>query len=654
MKKIILLLAGTFGIFGANAQYAGNSSLVLTSNAKRMPIHHAPVVSQQSQVHTHRLAGKTTSVAFLTENFGSGTATSLPTGWTTGAITVGTWKWANTASTSAYTIGAMNSTTASNGWMIFNSDSIGAATSGAPAGWLQSPSYNCSTHHTVRLSFEDYYRKYEDSCYVWVSTNPLFSTYSTFPVLTNNDLPDNESTANPTTVHIDITSAAGNMPAVYIRFVTYGPTLGAYSWMIDDLSLSELDSIDVGVENSCVVYTSGDGAASFGSMPSKIIDSLFPVTFGSNYGFTPEPSTAVNAGIYQGTSSVYSNSVTVNLPKDAVDTLVDFSSTAPQYYSNTQATYIVPFSVPEVADADLTNNADTAAYIITDSIWSENAPNAQIEASNYVYTPGSAARSWSPATMFNVPAGAIDTLTSVSVAFESNTQVGQNVGAQIYHFDGSEWQYDGLTVFRALAAADISAASSISYATFPVDVVASGNYVIFNGGASGTEYAIVVKGQNNTDTVSVLESNNPAPYALIGYVGLSDTSNNNGGLTQDFGEGHLPYGEPFTPFIVTNFGVVPDYTAVKNVTATGNYVGAAIPNPANTSVTIPFNMAQDAMVTITLFNVVGQEMNTQNIQATGGKSMKATIATDDLADGVYLYSVVADGQCANGRVVVTH
>src|ERR1700733_1265253 len=142
MKKLILLLAGTFSLFSTDAQYIRNTSSVLTGSPKKTSSfnsHCSNTVSRPSGRHS---GARTTSVAFLTETFGSGTATSLPTGWTTGAITVGTWKWANTPSTSAFTIGAIASTTASDGWMIFNSDSIGAATGGAPASWLQSPAYN--------------------------------------------------------------------------------------------------------------------------------------------------------------------------------------------------------------------------------------------------------------------------------------------------------------------------------------------------------------------------------------------------------------------------------------------------------------------------------------------------------------------------------
>src|SRR5690606_10379544 len=106
-----------------------------------------------------------------------------------------------------------------------------------PTGWLQSPAYDCSSQPTVRLTFENFYRNFYDSCWVWVGTDPAFGTgtYEIFPVLINKNTPVNSSTANPSIVKINITSVAANQPAVYVRFVYTGNAGGSYSWMIDNV-----------------------------------------------------------------------------------------------------------------------------------------------------------------------------------------------------------------------------------------------------------------------------------------------------------------------------------------------------------------------------------------------------------------------------------
>ncbi len=648
MKRTLLLITGGLIVFSANGQYIKNNAGLSHSEK-------APFVSAQAHAAppAHHSGAKTTTTAFVTEDFGTGSPGVLPAGWTAGSFTGGTWKWTNHASTSTYTMGAMASSSASNGWMIFDSDSIGAACSCAPAGWLQSPSYNCATQPFVRLNFQDYYRKFEDSCYVWVSTNPAFTTYSSFPVVTNNELTTNTYSANPENVHINISAAAGGQASVYIRFVTWGPDQGAYSWMIDDMTLSTMDSVDIALRKPSILYFPGGSGSqySFGTMPAKMMDTVVPVTYVVNYGHTAFPAVSVNAKIFKGAANVYNATVPVNAPVNAYDSLADFSNGSPAYYfSNTIGSYMVPFNVNPAADAVTANNFDTTYYNVTDSALSENTPGSVATSSGYVHRPGSSAYSFSPATQFIVPNGQSDTLTSVSVAFGQASKAGQVVGVQIYHFDGTNWVYDGLTQFRALVSGEISTSSTINYATFMVDEVTIGGKIILAG---GTNYAAVVKGSSNTDTVTVLEGDNPAPYAITGYTGLQDTSNNDGSSSQEFGQGHLPYGNDNTPFINLNFGVVQNRTGITNISG-NNFIGKAYPNPANTSVAVPFTLMEDGTVTATLSNVMGQVISTQYIDNKAGKPAKAAFVTTSLANGVYLYSIEFNGQHTTGRIVVAH
>ena len=635
----------------ANAQYIRN-------DASRRHADNVPFVNTHANAPVHHSGARTTTTAFVTEDFGSGGPGILPAGWTVGSIAGGVWKWTDHASTSSYTMGAMASSSASNGWMIFDSDSIGAACSCAPAGYLQSPPYNCSAHPWVRLNFEDYYRKFEDSCYVWVSSNPAFTTYTSYPVVTNNELTTNTYSANPETAHINISATAGGQSAVYLRFVTWGPDLGAYSWMIDDLNLSDIDSVDIALRKPSILYfTGGNGSQySFGAMPSKMMDTVVPVTYVVNYGHTAEPAVDVNAKIFRGTTNVYNATVPVNAPINAYDTLADFSGGSPAYYySNTIGSYMVPFNVNAAADAVSANNFDTTYYNVTDSALSENTPGQNATTSAYVHRPGTTlARSFSPATQFIVPIGQSDTLTSVSVALGRATKPGQVVGVQIYHFDAAisttDWQYDGVTEFRALAAAEISTSAAPVYATFMVDEATTGSRIVLTGGVN---YAAAIKGSGNTDTVTVLEGDNPAPYAIVGFTGLADTSNNDGATGQQFGQGHLPFGNETTPFINLNFGVVQHREGITNISG-NNTVGKAYPNPANNTFAVPFTINEDGNVTATLTNVTGQVIATQYIANSAGKASRATFSTTSLPNGVYLYSIEFNGQRSNGRIVVAH
>ena len=90
------------------------------------------------------------SFTIATETFGTGTDSTIPAGWTSGIINgTGDWHWSDWASTSMNTMGLMYSTTAADGWVIFDADSINNDCSCAPSAWLQSPAYNCTGRNSA-------------------------------------------------------------------------------------------------------------------------------------------------------------------------------------------------------------------------------------------------------------------------------------------------------------------------------------------------------------------------------------------------------------------------------------------------------------------------------------------------------------------------
>lgn len=79
---------------------------------------------------------------------------------------------------------------------------------------------------------------------------------------------------------------------------------------------------------------------------------------------------------------------------------------------------------------------------------------------------------------------------------------------------------------------------------------------------------------------------------------------------------------------------------------------SAYPNPVRGDLRIPFELNDPADVAVTLSNMTGQVVRTRLFVKTGHG--EAVFDTRDLADGLYFYSVSANGQRFNGRVVVLH
>lgn len=78
----------------------------------------------------------------------------------------------------------------------------------------------------------------------------------------------------------------------------------------------------------------------------------------------------------------------------------------------------------------------------------------------------------------------------------------------------------------------------------------------------------------------------------------------------------------------------------------------AVPNPATSQVNIKFNMFNAADVKVTVTNTMGQVVAAQNIANVSEGT--ATFSTANLANGVYVYTLEANGQREAGRFVVAH
>jgi hypothetical protein len=114
-------------------------------------------------------------------------------------------------------------------------------------------------------------------------------------------------------------------------------------------------------------------------------------------------------------------------------------------------------------------------------------------------------------------------------------------------------------------------------------------------------------------------------------------------LNGDFG-----YELPYVDWVLSANNVPP--LSVANVTS--KIATNAYPNPAASEVNVSFTMDNVADATINLTNTVGQVVKTQSFSNVANG--QATFSTSDLANGVYMYTVEANGQRETGRVVVSH
>ncbi|MBS1616667.1 MAG: T9SS type A sorting domain-containing protein [Bacteroidetes bacterium] len=93
--------------------------------------------------------------------------------------------------------------------------------------------------------------------------------------------------------------------------------------------------------------------------------------------------------------------------------------------------------------------------------------------------------------------------------------------------------------------------------------------------------------------------------------------------------------------------------AVANISQTAN-IGLPYPNPANNQVSLPVDMKEAAIVTAKLSNMMGQVLATQNLgKLAAQQHANIRFSTENLADGIYLITVEANGNQVTKRVSVT-
>lgn len=150
------------------------------------------------------------------------------------------WIYSTTGPQGQFSIGPMVSTSAANGYALFDSDLL---CSGSQNSWLISPPIDLTNETAAILSFENYYAEFNSDVFLQVS-NDGGATWTAFQLY--GGLVNNQASLNPDIVEIDISSiVAGSAQAhVAFQFLADDPpndpasTGCGYAWMVDDISIS--------------------------------------------------------------------------------------------------------------------------------------------------------------------------------------------------------------------------------------------------------------------------------------------------------------------------------------------------------------------------------------------------------------------------------
>jgi hypothetical protein len=511
------------------------------------------------------------------------------------------------------------STTASNGFALFDSDSL---CGGNQIGDItNATAINCTGHSLVKLSFQQQYRRYIDSTFVFVSNDSI--TWIKYPVNVNLDDYD-FSKSNPDTVILNISATAGNQAHVWVRFQFYSPSsLGvgagcAYSWMIDDVNIIDLDSNDIKIGKLSYTYT---------QIP---VGEQLPITLGAevtNVGSLDQLNVVLNANV----NTTFFTGSSTSMPSLSPDTM-DVLNISTAFIPGALGTYTINFNAQQAqSDSNPNDNSNSSIMTVTDSTFAMD---------NNIYNPrlssidnGGAAGSYN-----SFEAGNIFRITNTnyatSVTFvcdSSNTIGGGTVSVKLYSVDTSNYTFNLIS-------------TSSNDTIQPVNLPSPGI---------------------NPTSVTVLFSQavpmTPGFYlATVSYIGSSDPFSVAVSQDQIVNDNSTWFYDA-TTFTWHSNDRIPIVRLNMNLSAGINEISSSNgvklfqnePNPFNASSIICYQLPKQENVSLTISDVLGRTiMNLDQGDKSAGMH-NISIEGNSLSKGIYFYTLKVDGISLTKKMVIT-
>lgn len=293
---------------------------------------------------------------------------SNPNDWTMGSTTNHYWTIGTQGGQGAYTIGPINSTTADNGFAIYDSDNIGADT--YQNTWIQVTNpIDLSGHDLIVLQFEQYYREFQGECFLETSTDG--TTWTTLQI---NDIGGNNSTANPELAFFNISDELGGESEAYFRF-RYESNRADYSWMIDDIEIISLPEFDLIMDYGFLAQFGEQpglgGATEYHRLQQNQLGNTVHVGAGViNYGFGDQTNVQLHISLIdENGTEVASETLDLGTMVSGDEVAADMWMTIPNPLPIGEYTCLFTLSSDNIDDDATPNNNEAVRYMASTTEW---------------------------------------------------------------------------------------------------------------------------------------------------------------------------------------------------------------------------------------------------------------------------------------------
>ncbi len=572
-----------------------------------------------------------TFAQFFTETFDGG----LPSDWMTvtpvgNNMPTSDWFHTTTGPAGDFAHDAITSTTADNGWMIFDSDLNCNIDAGQDA-WLISPAIDASDKSRVFLIFQTYYRRFQDKAIVRVGSdmNDLDSWegVDAFPDTEVNDFggeAESRPFLNPQYVQLDLTDLITDASNFHFAFqflsndsvkVAEQALSGCdYSWQIDDVMLTELEN-DLEFQFAAV-------APNYATPVSQVDSFIFDLIVANN-GTMSQSDIGIDITVdkIEGTNIIPTYDYNEVIPLIEPDSIVRLTADN-LYLPLDTGSYVIRYDKTDAMNEENpANNSELFPFIITDDLFAKDDGSGPTNATQPSDISG---ETWEIGNYFFVPNdGSMATEAIFSFATNEDEQVGQTINIFLYEVltENGDVNDDEDVAVVAFASHEFGDEEDFDLITTP----------LFN---LDGEPGVALTGGKNYILMVAYPPGFFVPYTNNSYLDLVNVGTvvkNGGWFLGGFGPGVTA---------IVRMRVTPAEVVSTEAPQLADDQLTFYPNPTDNQLNVSFNLLQPSDVNLKIYDMKGVVVSQRLFDSTTEESFNWNV--NELPAGSYLLNITTD------------